>query len=179
MPDKLEIIDTTPELLETIITAFGSKEEKNLARQIVKCFTDNGLPVKIKQYHQECMKGTFRILCFIKKSTEAVIINNRGMGHDGVSFQVRLDDRSTLSKLDDLSENIRNQILNSRNCGNCSSKCENKKYVFSYNKKKYSKCRYLCSNFSFLELNKADNICLMNIIKNEIIHKQTGKTIQK
>src|SRR5215469_9860386 len=139
MGKNKEAIDISPELLETIISTFKTKDEKTITNHIIKCFTDNELPVKVKQYNQKCMEGTFRILCFIKKSAEAVIINNKGMGFDGVSFQVRIDDRDYLNKLDNLSENIKNQIINSRNCGNCSSKCEDKKYVFIYNKNKYVK----------------------------------------
>ena len=121
-----------PELLETILTTFQADNEKELARQIVKRFLDSGLPVKVKQYHQACMNGTYRILCFIKKSAEAVIINNKGMGRDGVSFQVRISDRDTLEKLDSFSENVKRQILNADDYGYCSSKREGKKYIFTY-----------------------------------------------
>lgn len=80
----MEVVDITPALLETILATFHTDAEKELSRQIVRCFAARGLPVKVKQYHQPCMNGTYRILCFIKKSAEAVIINNKGMGCDGV-----------------------------------------------------------------------------------------------
>ena len=121
------------------------------------------------------MEGTFRILCFIKKSIEAIIINNKGMSHDGVSIQVRIDDRSILNKLDDLSDNIKNQIINSKNCGNCSSKCDTKKYTFNYKKTTYIKCHFICNNFFFQNLDKCDMDCLMRIIKNEILYKQSNR----
>ena len=174
MSIAMEVIDITPELLETIITTFNSDEEKELTRQIVKCFVEIGYPVKVKQYYQPCMKGTYRILCFIKKSAEAVIINNKGMGRDGVSFQVRMDDRSALEKLDDFSENVKNQILNAADCSCCSSKCEGKKYIFTYQEKEYIKCRFICNNFSFHNIKSNDINDLMYIIRNEISYKQTS-----
>ena len=118
------------------------------------------------------MNGTYRILCFIKKSAEAVIINNKGMGCDGVSVQVRIDDRSVLDRLQDLNENIRNQIINAADCGGCSTKCEGKKYVFAYQGKEYTKCRFICNNFRFQNIEKDDISDLMSIITNEIVCKQ-------
>ena len=139
--------DLSAEFLETFLSSIDGESE--IVRQIVKRFVDCGLPVKTKQYDQLSMGGTFRILCFIKKSAEAVIINNKGMGRDGMSIQLRIDDRSTLDKIDSFSQNIKNQILNAGNCGYCSSKCESKKYVFTYQENEYVKCHFLCNNFSF------------------------------
>lgn len=174
MSKTMEVTDMTPELLETILSTFHTDNEKELARQIVKLFIDGGCPVKVKQYHQDCMKGTYRILCFIKKSAEAVIINNKGMGRDGVSFQVRIDDRSTLDKLDGFSPNIKEQLLNAGDCGDCSSKCENKKYIFTYQGNTYRKCHFLCSNFTFQNLDENDMKDIINMIANEIKYKRTG-----
>ena len=174
MSKKMEVIDITPELLETILATFQTDNEKELARQIVKRFWDSGLPVKVKQYHQACMSGTYRILCFIKKSAEAVIINNRGMGRDGVSFQVRIDDRSALEQLERFGENVKSQILNAGDCGYCSAKCEDKKYVFAYRGKEYVKCHFLCNNFTFENVENDDIKDLVEIVTNEIRHKQAG-----
>jgi len=164
--------DLSAEFLETFLSTLDEENEKEAVRQVVTCFVDCGLPVKAKQYNQPCMEGTFRILCFIKKSAEAVIINNKGMGRDGMSIQVRIDDRTTLDKIDNLSPNIKNQILNAGNCGNCSSKCEGKKYVFTYRENEYIKCHFLCNNFSFQNIDKDDVGSLMDIISNEIAYKQ-------
>lgn len=171
MSKVMEIVDITPDLLETILTTFSSDNEKELARKIVGSFHDSGFSVKVKQYHQECMKGTYRILCYIKKSGEAVIINNKGMGRDGVSFQVRIDDRSAFEKLDTYSNNIKKQILNAGDCAYCSSKCENKKYIFTYQGNEYIKCHFLCNNFTFQNLEKNDINYLAEIINNEIRYK--------
>ena len=175
MPKTMEILDISPELLETITETFNTEYEMEMARKIVDVFLTYELPVKVKQYYQPCMIGTYRIICFIKKSAEAVIINNKGTGRDGVSVQVRVDDKSTLSNLDNFSENIRSQILNSNDCGNCSSKCENKKYIFSYQGITHIKCHFLCSNFSFQNVNKDDIDNLIEIINNEIAYKQTRR----
>lgn len=173
MSKAMEVVDITPELLETILSTFNTEDEKELTRQIVKCFDEYGFHVKVKQYNQPCMKDTYRIVCFIKKSAEAVIINNKGMGRDGVSIQVRIDERSTLEGLNDFSENIRKQILNAADCGYCSSKCEGKKYIFTYQGNEYTKCRFICNNFSFQKIKNKDINDLMHIINNEILKKQT------
>ena len=171
MSGTKKALDLSAEFLETFLLTI-KEDEKEIVRQIVKRFEDCGLPIKTKQYDQPCMEGTFRILCFIKKSAEAVIINNKGMGREGVSIQVRINDKGILDRLDDLSENVRNQILNSGNCRNCSSKCENKKYSFKYQKKAYLKCHFICNNFFFQNLDKNDIKCLLSIIKNEINYRR-------
>ena len=173
MSGTKKAIDLSEEFLETFLSSLYDENEKELVRRIVTCFADCGLPVKTKQYDQPCMEGTLRILCFIKKSAEAVIINNKGMGHDCMSIQVRIDDRSILDKIDSFSPNIRNQILNAANCGHCSTKCENKKYRFTYQENEYVKCRVLCSNFSFQHIDKNGVCDIMDIINNEIAYKQT------
>jgi hypothetical protein len=167
--------DLSAEFMETFLSTISEENEKELIQEIVTRFVDCGLPVKTKQYNQACMEGTYRILCFIKKSAEAVIINNKGMGRDGMSIQVRIDDRNTLDKIDSFSQNVKNQILNAGNCGFCSSKCENKKYVFTYQDNKYIKCHFLCNNFSFQNIEKNDISGIMAIINNEIAYKQTRR----
>jgi len=175
MSGTKKAIDYSFELFETVLSTIDNNEEKAIIRQIVERFNELGLPVKFKQYNQPCMEGTYRILCFIKKSAETVIINNKGMGRDGVSIQVRIEDRSTLNKLSDFSENIRNQILNSANCSYCSSKCGDKKYVFTYQETKYIKCHFLCNNFNFQNLTTNDIGNLMYIVNNEITYKQSHR----
>jgi len=164
--------DLSPDFLETFLTTIQVENEKEVVRQIVNRFIDCNLPVKTKQYDQACMEGIFRILCFIKKNAEAVIINNKGMGREGMSIQVRIDDRNNLNNIDSFSLNIRNQILNAANCRNCSSKCESKKYVFTNQDGDYIKCHYLCSNFIFQNIEQNDISCLIEIINNEIAYKQ-------
>ena len=173
MSGTKKAIDLSAEFLETFLSTLNTEIEKEVVQQIVTRFVDYGLPVKTKQYDQPCMEGTFRILCFIKKSAEAVIINNKGMGRDGMSIQVRIDDRRTLDKIDSFSQNIKNQILSAGNCGYCSSKCEGKKYVFSYQGNEYIKCHFICSNFSFQIIDRNDVGGIIDIIKNEIAFKRT------
>jgi hypothetical protein len=173
MSGTKKAIDLSAELLETFLSTVYEENEKEIVQQIVERFVDCGLPVKMKQYDQPSMKGTFRILCYIKKSAEAVIINNRGMGRGGISIQVRIDDRSTFDRIDSFSQNIKNQILNAGNCGYCSSKCESKKYAFIYQEKEYTKCHFLCNNFFFQNIDKNDVDGIMDIISSEIAYKQT------
>ena len=54
----MEVIDLTPELLETILLTFSTDNEKELTCQIVRLFMDCGFPVKVKQYHQACIVQT-------------------------------------------------------------------------------------------------------------------------
>ena len=164
--------DYSPEFMEIFLSTIDNCDDKETIRKIVGRFIDCGLPVKVKRYNQKVMDGTYRILCFIKKSAEAVIINNKGMGREGVSIQVRIVDRSVLDKLDELSENIRNQILNAADCGHHSVKCD-KQYAFTYRKNKHEKCHFLCNNFCFQNMNEQDVYTLMEIIKNEIEYKLT------
>ena len=174
MSKAMEVTDISQELPETVLAAFSAESEKETVRRIVECFTSRGLTVKLKQYTQPCMDGTLRILCFIKKSAEAVIINNKGMGHNGMSVQVRIADRSVLGRLDDFSESIRNQILSAGGCGYCCSRCGDKKYVFTYREREYIKCHFICSNFTFQNIDE-DNIDeLVHIINNEINRKRKG-----
>ena len=173
MSGTKKAFDLSTEFLETFFSTIYEEDEKEIIRQIIKRFEECGLPVKTKQYAQPCMEGTFRILCFIKKSAEAVIINNKGMGRDCMSIQVRIDDRSILEKLDNFSENIKNQILNSTDCKYCSAKCDKKQYVFTYQENEYIKCHVFCVNFIFQNMNKNDIDSLMNIINNEISYKQS------
>jgi len=161
-------VDLTPEFLSTFLATLGDECEKEVVQHIVTRFVDGGLPAKVKQYNQACMAGTYRILCFIKKSTEAVIINNKGMGREGMSIQVRLDDRSVFDDLDSLSPGIREQILGAGDCGHCSAKCEGKKYMFAYQGREYIKCYFLCNTFCFQHLESEDVGCLMGLIGNEI-----------
>jgi len=119
MSNAMEIVNITPDLLQTILTTFNTDNERELTRKIIECYVENGFTVRVKQYNQPCMEGTYRILCFIKKSAEAVIINNKGMGRDGVSFQIRIDEREIFERLNELSENIRKQILNATDCSYC------------------------------------------------------------
>ena len=68
---------------------------------------------------------------------------------------------------------FKKQILDAADCGYCSSKCEGKKYIFTYQGKEYTKCRFLCNNFSFQNIKNNDINDLMDIINNEILYKQT------
>ena len=80
MSKAMEIVEITPELLETILLTFHTDSERELARKIVALFLEHGLSVKVKQYHQACMKGTYRILCFVKKKRRSCHYQQQGHG---------------------------------------------------------------------------------------------------
>lgn len=168
MSKAMEIVGLTPERLETVLSTFPDEADRVTARRLVGLFTAAGLPVKLKLYHQACMAGTYRILCFIRKSAESVIINNRGMGRDGVSFQVRIDNRSTLERLETFCEWTREQLRSAADCGGCSTKCEDKKYTFVYQGTAYTKCRFLCNNFTFANLTPDGRKDLLTIVAAEL-----------
>ena len=81
--------------------------------------------------------------------------------------------RKIFERLNELSENIRKQILNATDCSYCSSKCECKKYIFTYQGNEYTKCRFICNNFYFQNISNNDINDLMDIINNEILYNQT------
>ena len=164
--------DMTEEFLELFLSTLDTEDDRAVVRQIVTRFAECGLPVKTKRYDTLSMAGTMRIVCHVRKSAEAVIVNNRGMSRDSLSIQVRIDDRDVFEELDKLGPNVRNQILNAGNCGFCSPKCDGKRYVFAYDGNEYAKCRTLCSNFFFQNIGPDDVSGLMRIINGEIAYKQ-------
>ena len=173
MSGTKKAVDLSEEFMETFLATIDGENGKEIVRQIVRRFIDCELPVKTKQYDQSCMEKTYRILCFTKKSAEAVIINNRGMGRECMSIQVRINDRDILNKIDGFNQNIKDQILNAKNCEYCSSNCEDKKYVFTYQTNEYVKCHFLCFNFFFQNMGSNDIDGIMYIINNEIAYAQT------
>lgn len=174
--------DYSPELIDNILACVDNTLEKSLIDQIIEEFYKAGLFIKIKHCFPDMPKAYYRILCFIKKSSEAVIINTRqDLGKDGVvdglNIQIRITNQYTLNNLDQLSENVRNQIVNANDCRYCSEACIGKKYVFSYNNIDYAKCQYLCSNFRIMIENIDDIKSVMDIIKAEISYKKTNKKV--
>ena len=88
-----------------------------------------------------------------------------------MNFQLRIENQSSFDKLKEFNDNIRNQILNANDCRYCSTKCEGKRYTFSFDGKDHVKCQMLCSNFRFENINKNDINNIMDIINGEIDYK--------
>lgn len=171
----------SPELMDSIVDSVSKVSDKKLINQILGLFYEAGLHIKVKHCFPDTPREYYRILCFIKKSAEAVIINTKeDLGKEGVrddlNIQVRIVNQNTLDNLDQLSENIRKQIVGANDCRYCSEKCVGKKYVFSYNDTEYTKCQYLCSNFRMTIENDSDIESIINIIRDEITYKKPKKT---
>ena len=88
----------------------SGKIGKTITAEVLKLFQDNGLTYKVKDDGSR-----YRIFCCIKKSKESVILGTMDDRKDFI-VQLRITDRTVLNKLDKLSENIRNSILNGPNC---------------------------------------------------------------
>jgi len=172
------------ELHERIISDIENSLDKELIERVLGVFNDAGLPIKVKHLFPDTPNAYYRILCFIKKSAEAVIINTRtDLGKEGVteglSTQVRIANKNTFDKLDQFTENIRTQIIKANDCRFCSDKCEGKRYEFEYNDDKYVKCHYLCSNFCFTIHDIADIEDIISIIKDELAFAKTKNSRKK
>ena len=172
MSNIMQIYDYSPELLQNILSVIDRKAERDLTERIVRYFIDAGLTVKVKHIFYDKPWAYFRVMCYIKKSAEAVIINTKtDLGKegvvDGMAFQLRISNTKTFEELDKLSENVRNQIVNANDCGYCSAKCEGKRHTFSYNGTDHVKCHFICSNFRFADISEIDIASIMAIIKNE------------
>jgi hypothetical protein len=173
MSSVMNVYPYSPDLLEKIIENIDQKLEKDSIKLIVKYFENANLKITVKHLFYDKPCAYYRILCFIKKSKESVIINTKNdLGKSGVTdgmiIQLRIENKETLSNFNEFTENIRKQILEGNNCGYCSKKCEGKRYTFMHNNKEYVKCYMLCSNFRFRIYDEEDFKNLMEIIQNEI-----------
>ena len=154
--------NTTDIPIAEICQEIGGDIGKTITAETLKLFQDNGLTCKIRDNGSR-----YRISCYIKKSKESVILGTMDNRKDFI-VQLRITDRTVLTKLDDLSENIRNSMLNGPNCKeSCFRKCETV-YAFGYRDKEYRKCQALICNFIFKDLRHEDVPSLMGLIQNEI-----------
>ena len=168
----MRVLAYSPELLDNIIADIKDPAEQNTARQIIGSFAQAGLPIKVKYLFYDKPDAYYRVLCFVKKSREAVILNTKtDHGKQGVAegmvLQLRIENQSTFDKLDEFSEYVRGQILNGNDCSHCSTACK-KRYVFAHQGKQHQKCQYLCSNFHFANITKNDATSLVEIVNGEI-----------
>ena len=155
------------EITEALNT-IGDELQKEAARGIVQCFLDTDLPIQVKRFSRSKPNNRFRILCFVQKSTESVVINTDTWGLGGMAFQMRIFNDDSFGRLDELSENIRGQILNGRDCSFCWPKCNGKQYSFTYGETDYIKCRNFGCNFRFRVVDENDITSLTALAKREI-----------
>ena len=155
-----EILDATNEIMNDI--------QRNAAFRIVQCFTDAGLPIKVKRLSRAKPNDRFRIFCFAGKVKESVVINTDMWGFDGLRIQMRITNPDSFARLDELSENIRKQIIGGRDCNYCWDKCNGKQYAFSHNGMEYIKCQNFGCNFKFKIESEDDIISLIALAQREI-----------
>ena len=177
MSSMMEVLQYSPDLLEPILADIEGEAAKSAARGIIEAFDKNGLTIKVKHIFPTKPAAYFRVLCFIKKSKEAVIINTKNdLGPKGVipgmNIQLRIENGSTLVGLDEFTENIRSTIINGNDCCYCSEKCKRNCSVFTYNGINYVKCQFICSNFRFHDIEESDISDLLYIVNGEIEYKQ-------
>ena len=169
--------DYSPELHERIIADISQPMEKLCAEKILSIFHNAGFTIKVKHLFPDTPNSYYRILCFIKKSAEAVIINTRtDLEKESVinsmTVQIRIVNKSTFDMLEQFTDGIRTQIVDANNCRFCSEKCNGKRYEFVYAGTQHTKCHYLCSNFRFTVHDENEINDIISIIKNELEYKK-------
>ena len=171
MPSKIQVLPYSLDLLDNIIKDIKGQAAKNVTLKIIQCFYTKGFTIKVQHIVPAKSRAYYRILCFVKKSKETVSINTKTDGAD-VDIKIRIENHNTFDKLDDFTDNIRNQILNATDCHCCSEKCEekNRKYRFVYQGKEYLKCQYLGCNFRFPKIEEYDIVSIIDIINGELAY---------
>ena len=167
MRSETQDLSYSQDLLNNIIENINGQAAKNVVREILQCFHKKGFNIKIQHIIPNKSCGYYRMLCFVKKSKETVIIDTKKTRSlDGVGLKIRIEKKSTFEKLDEFTDNIRNQILNGVDCRYCGVKCE--RYTFSYHGKVYVKCQYLGCNFRFSKIDESDIAGIMEIVNGEL-----------
>jgi hypothetical protein len=167
LPSALKLDVTPEEIINTIDDPVGKK----ISIAIFDAFISDKLRYKATaQWQTKDSAGPqgYNVHFLIKGSKDAVIISTRNFG----GVQLRIKDRSTFDKLDEYSENIRNNILNGYPCQRCTPDggefMGHGEYVFTYKGIEYRKCQMLCGNFKLSNLTDDDIDSLMDIINREI-----------
>ena len=160
MVEKEKITEATNEIDDEI--------QREAASRIIQCFLDADFPVKVKRISRSKPNDRFRVFCFAQKNKESVVINTDMWGFKGMVVQMRIFNNDSFKKLDELTENIRKQILYSRDCGFCWTQCAGKQYYFSYNGIEYIKCQNFGCNFKFKIADENDIASIIALVKREI-----------
>ncbi|MCL2774628.1 MAG: hypothetical protein FWD71_14975 [Oscillospiraceae bacterium] len=169
MSSTMQVLTYSPDLLDSIIKDIEGEAAKNAARKIIQCFDTEGFTIMIQHIIPAKSCAYYRVLCFINKSKETVSINTKNSNNDNIDMKIRIENRNTFDKMDEFTENIRNQILNAIDCHYCSDKCEGKKYQFTFRGNEYVKCQYLDCNFRFPKITEIDIASIMKIINDELL----------
>lgn len=164
---------TQNEIMDTI----ESPNNKKIAAAIFNTFLSNGSRIKTREEYMPKdlipLHG-YTVYFYIKGSKETIILNTFFF-----KIKIRINNRSTLDKLDEYSENIRNSILTAEPCKACPNSDGvfngHNEYVFTYHGKEYRKCQTLCTNFNLHNLNESDIDSLNDIINREISFMKLNK----
>jgi len=172
MPPAKQALPYSPDLLDSIVEDIEGLAAKNVVREIIQRFDAEGFTVKIiGEPHQH-----YRVLCYIKKSKETVSISiKKDHGVEESDIKIRIENRNTFDKLDEFTANVRNQILNATDCHYCGTKCDGKRYIFTYHGNEYVKCQYLGCNFRFKATDESDAASIMEIVNGELTYKRPRK----
>ncbi|MBH1942146.1 hypothetical protein I5677_14685 [Mobilitalea sibirica] len=157
---------TQKEIMDTI----ESPINKKITASLFNVFLSNGLRIKTRAEYMPNdllpLHG-YTVYFYVKGSKETIILNTFFF-----KIQLRINNRSTLDKLDDYSENIRNAILTAAPCKACPNRegifTGHGEYIFTYHGKEYRKCQTMCTNFKIQNLNECDIDSLIDIINHEI-----------
>ena len=150
------------------INSIADETQREAASGIVRRFSEAGLPVKVKRLSHSKPCDRFRILCYVQKNKESVVVNTDMWGFGGLRIQMRIFNGESFERLNELSENIRSQIVNGRDCSHCWPKCDGKQYRFSYGGTEYVKCQNFGCNFRFKIADEADADNLTALTEREI-----------
>ena len=165
---------TQNEIMDTI----ESPINKKITESIFNAFLSNGLRFKTRA--ESIPKDLlplhgYKVYFYIKGSKETIILNTFFF-----HIQLRINNRSTLDKLEEYSENICNAILTAWPCKACPNNeglfHGHGEYVFTFQGKEYRKCQMLCSNFNIHNLNESDIDSLNDIINREISFMKLNPT---
>ena len=173
MPTITHVMTYTPDLLGNIMDDIEGQTAKDTVAQIINCFSAKGFPIKAQYIIRGESNSYYRVLCFAGKSKETVNVNTKNAhGPDGVAIKIRIENQDTLDRLDEFTDNIRDQILNAIDCHYCGPNCEGKRYIFAYQDKEYVKCQYLGCNFRFSKINECDIPSILDIVNSEFSQKK-------
>jgi hypothetical protein len=159
----------SPEIEKNILSKINKQIEKDFFQKIISRFKEEDLIIKVRyMLPNKPDRSFYRVFCYIKKGTEALTIDG---GSEGLSLRIRIvNQKIFFDKLSEYTENIRNQILNAKDCINYNKdECEGKVYIFNYNGLEYMKCKHIIYNFCFTNINKYDFANIM-----EILNRETG-----
>jgi hypothetical protein len=162
------------EIQEIVLASIKNQPEKDYFHKIISRFNEKGLTKKAKYMFPKKPSAYYRIFCFIKKSNATVVIDAKK--DCDLIIYVRIENQKIFDKLSGFTDNVRNQILNAKNCSTPDSQgCKGKMYIFTFNNREYIKCCSISCNLRFTNIDKNDFVNIMDIINEEIVFSEGKK----